>query len=245
MNKRILLNILAILIAFSASGQEIDDCAQCSKKLLTENQLGGESIEELAMLRNEIFARKGHTFKNETYQYYFESQDWYKAAASNNTVKLSDIETQNVNLIKSLEAKKQTMRDAAVRDLKSLKAALNSNDKQKIESFVDLKQRPYQANEDDLKNILNHIDLNNLVWSGKGRTTYGIRINNGQIICRYTLWIEKDKITLSKSDEGGSLLYEDDLYNGFHRMKIGTLRWAFEMHENGIVFKECKYEEEG
>ncbi len=44
---------------------------------ITAKDLEGKSLEELAWMRNEIFARASHRFKNEPYKSYFENQLWY------------------------------------------------------------------------------------------------------------------------------------------------------------------------
>lgn len=46
-------------------------------RLITESDLQGMSREDVALARNEIYARHGRTFRNETYQAYFDSQSWY------------------------------------------------------------------------------------------------------------------------------------------------------------------------
>ena len=56
--------------------------------------------EEYRIMRNEIFARHGHIFQDESLRTYFESQPWYEP--SDEEVKLSKIEQYNVNFIKKI-----------------------------------------------------------------------------------------------------------------------------------------------
>lgn len=46
-------------------------------RYITESDLWGLDKEEVAMIRNEIYARHGYIFKTEPYKSYFESRDWY------------------------------------------------------------------------------------------------------------------------------------------------------------------------
>ncbi|MBQ9314783.1 MAG: YARHG domain-containing protein [Clostridia bacterium] len=71
---------------------------------LEESELDGLDKEELYRAYNEIFARHGHDFKMQEYNYYFNLWDWYKPI-SEKTVsldELSEIERYNAKLIKSI-----------------------------------------------------------------------------------------------------------------------------------------------
>ena len=61
------------------------------------------SKDELALARNEIFARHGHTFDKAEYRNYFNSQQWYTPIGKTNMNTFSDIEIYNINFIKSYE----------------------------------------------------------------------------------------------------------------------------------------------
>jgi hypothetical protein len=58
--------------------------------------------EQLKIARNEIYARHGHIFQTKDIQVYFSKQSWYRENPYF-TGKLTDIETYNVELIKSRE----------------------------------------------------------------------------------------------------------------------------------------------
>lgn len=74
-------------------------------RLITESDLQGMSREDVALARNEIYARHGRTFRNETYQAYFDSQSWYTPDPnySDDTVNLSETEKANAQFILSYE----------------------------------------------------------------------------------------------------------------------------------------------
>ncbi len=72
---------------------------------LTEEMLHGLSLDELRLLRNEIFARRGRRFSAEWLQNYFESQDWYEASKTGRQQELTEIEKQNAETIQRYENK--------------------------------------------------------------------------------------------------------------------------------------------
>ncbi len=76
-------------------------------RMLTKSELSKLSKKELAIARNEIYARHGRTFKIKEYSDYFKSKSWYKENAkynySNEAANLNEIELKNAYLILSLE----------------------------------------------------------------------------------------------------------------------------------------------
>ncbi|WP_177765741.1 YARHG domain-containing protein [Flavobacterium sp. I3-2] len=80
-------------ILFSISqnifSQNLTDCSNCNSVILKEKQLTGKSLEELALLRNEIFARKGYNFSSDRLTRYFETKKWYKKVDSNQIINFS------------------------------------------------------------------------------------------------------------------------------------------------------------
>lgn len=71
---------------------------------LTEKMLDGATLSELRMMRNEFWARHGKTFNLPGIRAQFEWQDWYRPAKDQKTVKLNQIEEQNVRLLERMEA---------------------------------------------------------------------------------------------------------------------------------------------
>lgn len=65
-----------------------------------------ESIEDKAvirLMRNEIYARHGYVFNDEKLKAYFKSCSWYKPLNNNSKVKLTEMETINVAVLKNRE----------------------------------------------------------------------------------------------------------------------------------------------
>ncbi|MBJ2175853.1 YARHG domain-containing protein [Aureibaculum sp. A20] len=86
-------------------------------KLIPETYLKPMSKWKLALLRNEIFARKGFAFGNGALEDYFTDQGWYQP---NNNVEivLNKIEEENVKLIKKYEKMHIDFAEKAVLALK-------------------------------------------------------------------------------------------------------------------------------
>lgn len=71
---------------------------------ITEQMLDGLSVNELRLLRNEVYARHGRTFKTAWLQQYFFFQPWYvPVEEGHQPTELSNIEKQNVDTIVAYE----------------------------------------------------------------------------------------------------------------------------------------------
>ncbi|QSE99185.1 YARHG domain-containing protein [Fulvivirga lutea] len=70
---------------------------------LTKEELNGYSKDDLAYLRNEIFARHGHFFKTDKMKNYFANKEWYKPYVNDATEFLNETEKDNTLFIKNLE----------------------------------------------------------------------------------------------------------------------------------------------
>jgi uncharacterized membrane protein YvbJ len=75
-----------------------------SEKLL-ESDLATLSKENLALARNEIYARHGYIFKSEPFNSYFDSKSWYKPDTSFKGLKreFNAVESYNIDLITKQE----------------------------------------------------------------------------------------------------------------------------------------------
>lgn len=83
----------------------VGDMDKFQTVLLTEELLKNLSMNDLRMMRNEFWARRGRTFTTPGFRQQFEWRDWYKPAKDQSKVKLSQIEEKNVRLIEAEEAK--------------------------------------------------------------------------------------------------------------------------------------------
>ncbi|UKN01717.1 YARHG domain-containing protein [Paracrocinitomix mangrovi] len=77
---------------------------QASQRELTDEDVNNLLEEELAEMRNEIYARHGYSFKNKDWRYHFEDKDWYMPMGVDIRDKLTDVEAINIELIYEYES---------------------------------------------------------------------------------------------------------------------------------------------
>jgi hypothetical protein len=233
------LTIYMLLLSTIVFSQTIENCSTCSTQLLKESQLKGKSVEELALLRNEISARKGYVFSTSKYARYFESKDWYKPAQSNSAIVLTAIENENSSLIKKLEEKELEKRNKALKDLAELKKALNDKNNGVIAKYLHeiIKEEYFESLESDLKACLDHIDLKNINWN-KNSGLYKVTIDNGDNVSKYELLFKYDELTLTSGMHSHSEIFGDfdDGYSDFMSENEYAIWFVFKITENGIVF---------
>ncbi|WP_066309651.1 YARHG domain-containing protein [Bacillus sp. FJAT-29814] len=72
-------------------------------RILTDTDVQDFAKQDLRLARNEIFARHGYIFTADDLQQYFDRKSWYKPNEEFHYDLLSNIEKQNIDLIKSYE----------------------------------------------------------------------------------------------------------------------------------------------
>ncbi|WP_035607245.1 YARHG domain-containing protein [Haloferula sp. BvORR071] len=76
---------------------------QASARVLKEADVENLRPEELRIMRNEIYARRGYSFKLADMRQHFDALDWYMPVSVDISTKLSDTEKKNAELIKRYE----------------------------------------------------------------------------------------------------------------------------------------------
>ena len=76
---------------------------QASIRLLKTKDVENIRPEDLRIMRNEIYARHGYTFRLEDMRDYFDRQDWYMPISMNVPPQLTPVEEKNEALIKHYE----------------------------------------------------------------------------------------------------------------------------------------------
>ena len=72
-------------------------------KELTDNDLSGLNKDQLAFIRNDIFAHHGHTFKTTRMVTHYQTLEWYHAVVDDAANLLNKFEKRNVEFIKKRE----------------------------------------------------------------------------------------------------------------------------------------------
>lgn len=73
---------------------------------ITEADLNGKTQQEVAFIRNEIYARRGYVFTTEPYITYFSEKDWYTPDPTFDGSTFNEIESANKTFIIEYEKKK-------------------------------------------------------------------------------------------------------------------------------------------
>ena len=76
---------------------------QSSTRKLTAKDVENLKNEELRLMRNEIYARHGYSFKLADMRDHFDKLDWYMPMAIDITTKLTEVESANAVLIRHYE----------------------------------------------------------------------------------------------------------------------------------------------
>lgn len=76
-------------------------------KYLSEDEIRSVSVDDMALGRNEIFARHGYIFNEEPFKTYFADQSWYEGTVPSDQFHadqvFNDFEKKNVELIRQIE----------------------------------------------------------------------------------------------------------------------------------------------
>ena len=91
--------------SFGASDPDLDRLDDVYNEVIVNgNQsfLSGFSSDELAIIRNTIYAKKGYKFKRKEYQKYFGAKNWYKGTTDKQNILTKD-EQKLVDLIVKYE----------------------------------------------------------------------------------------------------------------------------------------------
>jgi hypothetical protein len=84
---------------------------ESSTRLLKAADVENLKQDELRLMRNEIYARHGYSFKLKDMQEHFDHEAWYMPVSTNVTTQLTTTEEKNENLIRSYEHYSQTHYD--------------------------------------------------------------------------------------------------------------------------------------
>jgi hypothetical protein len=86
-----------------AYNPQVGDYPNTSTQLLSQEDIENYIKSDLRIMRNEIYARHGYSFKMVDMRTHFDNQSWYIPMTTDIRNKLSEIEVKNVELIKRYE----------------------------------------------------------------------------------------------------------------------------------------------
>jgi hypothetical protein len=86
----------------AAMASPLEEVARLDK-LLSVDDLATLSKRDLRILRNTIYARRGRSFESKVVRGYFETASWYKPRADYSDALLSEIDSKNIAIVRSVE----------------------------------------------------------------------------------------------------------------------------------------------
>jgi hypothetical protein len=100
------------------SGAEVPgEFPQTSVRVLSQDEFEGLTAETLQLMRNEIYARHGLIFTNNSVHGYFSAKSWYRPQYDDVTGMLSVTEQKNIALIKARERILKQLNSAATEEM--------------------------------------------------------------------------------------------------------------------------------
>ncbi len=188
--------IIAIFISFFSCKEKVNTSIKTSPtdsfELLADNELQSKSLEELRFIRNEVFARKGHVFKDQELQNYYSSKKWYSPNPETK-VQLTSEEESYINKIKSLETTiktKKSLDPLQTVDLKKERGVYEKND-----FYINTELKGF-FNDDNFEDIIWIVDIstdNSL--GGNTKEEYRLQIFLGtEISNKYIKYLKSDSV---------------------------------------------------
>ncbi len=237
--------ILLFLIALTTSVQaQLEDCSSCDTITYTSKDIEKNSLYDLQLLRNEIFARHQYIFKDERLLEYFQDYQWYQPDYNNPTeINLNDVENTNIALFKNAEEQIRKRRQRLFSELKELKRVLKQKDTITIGLFLDNAlpdNTNYNSIIKELDDIFSKIDLKDVNWY-KDTALYKLSIDNGFLVRITDLRINGDELILSAGDikhseimtepfQFGSNYYSENEYNSTWIFKFDGVKLRLVEH---------------
>ncbi|MDM1528190.1 YARHG domain-containing protein [Myroides odoratimimus] len=232
--KHTLISCCTVILLLATTSIEAQTKPSSTK--YTEKELTNLSVEELALLRNEVLAQKGYVFSKGIYASYFEMQNWYKPAKSNSGIVLNDAENAQVTLIKKVEDHKKAMRTKAINDLKEIKKAVNTNNSNELKRYFN----NTEFSEDmlnALKEIFRLCNLNDINFTRKEGLNK-VSIDNGDAVYVYYIRFTTTQVILSEGRIEHSEIFGDfsDGYSSYMSEYEYTKWFVFNITEQGLKF---------
>lgn len=236
------LFFLAINLGIATKGFGQIDCSKCAVTLLQRNDLKELSLEELALLRNELMARKGYVFKNELYARYFEAQSWYQIATQQSSIQLTPIEEINVALIRQMEQIQLNKRESAISALKEIQLAVKQRNtvvlKRYFGPIYGSKDDFFNSSWQDFETLMSKLNFDEVHWN-KHKGCYKLTVDNGYVIQTFEVQFYKDSIQLQIGSNSHSAIFGafNDGISSYQSESEYQIWWLFHFYEKAISYK--------
>ncbi|OUL61048.1 YARHG domain-containing protein [Flavobacterium sp. AJR] len=231
-----LFSIILLSGVFTVNAQSVTNCKTCGTTLLKAENIYTLSVDELRLLTNEIYARKGYKFTNENIQDYFRGFEWYKPLNNNSLVKLSALEEKNVKLLtdrcKLLEGERQII----FTYFKGLKQFAINNNENELNKVLNKPKYEDLSSVDNFKDVLKRIDFDDVHWY-KNNALYKVEIDNGYVKTVYSFSITSKGIMLMYNYMSHSEIMEnfDTPFSDYMSENEYAVWWTFSIQTGKVV----------
>lgn len=233
------LSLVLFSSVFTIKAQGVTDCKTCGTTLLKAQNIDTLSVDELRLLTNEIYARKGYKFTNEGLQDYFQSFDWYKSLGNNSLVKLSTIEEKNVKLLTDRRKVREDERQIIFTYFKGLKQLAASNNDSELNKLFANPEYAELTSLDSFKEVLMRTDFDDVHWY-KNNALYKVEVDNGYVKIVYSFSITSEGITLMYNYMAHSDIMEDfdTMFSDYMSENEYALWWTFSLQNGKVVLMD-------
>lgn len=238
MKKQIYLFFVIFIFSLNVTAQTLQDCSTCSKQIIKVEQIRDLSIDEIRLLTNEIFARKGYQFENSRFQNFFEGKSWYKSKNDNKGIVFNEIEKENINFFQDVTKKLKEKQVELINQLKVFKNLIltDQKDELKIKFGFSYESQIGDNEPKSLKEVLNKINLDDINYyknQGLNNTT----TDNGFVKIVYEISIEKESVNLYYNYMSHSKIIKNlGEFTDYHSENEYMYDWQFEFKNNKLKF---------
>lgn len=233
---KLLLLLVTILSISQVSGQ-LTNCAECASRELTLSEIEDLSLDEVNLLKNEIYARNGYQFESTRLNDYFSSQSWYTEKESNDKVVLSEIEKTNVSLLSKREKELEKQRRSLIAQLEQLKQLVLANDTASLRKNFGWTPEFSSESVQWLAPTFTLVQPSQIHFY-KHLGVYKIGIDNGYQIIYHSITISGSHVMINQNYATHSEIIEDfDQFTDYRsEMEESYLGWQFEFENGKLQF---------
>jgi len=225
------------LFCTAANAQTLKNCSLCTSKLINQAEIADLSVDEIRLLTNEIYARKGYRFDNQRFQDFFDGQSWYKPVKDNKSIVYSSIEKQNISLLQDRVKQLRLERSTLINQLKVFEKLVLSNSTSELKSQFGFTYE-YNNHEEPkfLKEALSKINLDD-INDYKHKGLHSTLVDNGFVKKLFELSIEKANINVVYNYMAHSKMMEDfGEFTDYRSENEFMYNWQFEYKNGKLKF---------
>ncbi|WKN40910.1 YARHG domain-containing protein [Tunicatimonas pelagia] len=219
--RNIIIAIAILFVSCATPQQEKEEIIE--EVAYTRSDLKSKSLDELKILRNEIFAKHGYVFKSEDLAEYFSKYDWYKPKYQNVDSLLTAVEQKNIKLIVDLEnnLKRKSLRidPLTINRYEDLLEGADTRSKQFIEELLRTISKFEGEPIDTTILVIGDID----------------GISESDTICSRVHVLDNDVFVSSTWSREGEVLWKEELKNPFLSLRDDEELFGYEKMSPWVV----------